>query len=214
MEDYETIAIILLLLFVFVWFTLFYDNVLLKSFNDFVSYLRECYSSYLLEGSICLPKYNIPMYTPVAKSGCGTPCGTPCGTLCGTPCGCGSSTPTSSCGSSGNGQNVINITCGGSAPSPCTPTPTTPCIPKPGCHSQTEVSLNGFRYILDILPGFIYKYRLDTSGNIIEESREVITHNFGILKKISVNAGKIVVEDSYSIEHVALVNSVTGMLTF
>lgn len=204
MEDSEAIAILFLLLLFFIWMTVSCDNVLWKYIDKAFCYIQEYYSIALGCGNMSLPTYQIPIYNP-----------TPCPPK--PNCGCGPHVPISS---SGSAQNIINVNCGNGAP-PCGPASASPCT-KPAtrpicpniCGNQSEVTLGCFRYVLDQLPGFIFKYQIDTCGNIIEDSRVIISHNFGVLKKISVNMGKIVVEDSYSVEHIANVDPVTGMLSF
>lgn len=209
MEDSEAIAILFLLVLFFIWITVSCDNILWKYIDKGLWYIREYYSLALQQGSLFLPSYKIPMYNPTScpskpQCGCGSSGSFP-------PC---NDSPTNPNGS----QNIINIACGSSTPcapkqTPCTKPITKPLCPNV-CGNQNEVTLGCFRYILDQLPGFIYKYQIDISGNIIEDTRVIVSHTFGILKKISINAGKIVVEDSYSVEHIATVDPVTGMLSF
>lgn len=83
------------------------------------------------------------------------------------------------------------------------------------CDYQTSVIFGCYKYCLDVLPGIIYSYRLDPcNGSPIPETRSVITHNLGILKKIYIKNGKIFVEDSYSEEHEGTVDLFTGSLNF
>lgn len=190
MEDSESAFIITLLFLFLIWFAISFNKEIWVYINRFMLFIEDFFAQ------DCLPKVEIPIWSKISDNPC-------------------ASSPATSA------QNVINITCG-SGTAPCDPK--APCNneSKPPrssicptiCGKQTEVSFGCFKYIIDQLPGLIYKYQLDNCGQIIEDSRIIITHTFGILKKISVNAGRIVVEDSYSIEHTAIVDPVTGMLTF
>lgn len=191
MEDSEQAFIFILLFLFLIWFAVYYNKEIWIHLNRFGLFLEEYFAQERF------PCREIPIWSRVVNGS--TPCSTP------------NVPPTS-------GANVINITCGGSC-SPCNGKPCNNSQPKQPpctniCGALSEVSLGLYHYVIEQLPGFIYKYQLDACGNILQDTRVTITHNFGILKKISVNAGKIVVEDSYSIEHIAIVNTTTGDLTF
>jgi hypothetical protein len=206
MEDSEQVFIFILLLLFLIWFAIYYNKEIWVYLNRFGLFIEEHFAQEHFPGR------EIPIWSRIINNG--SPCNPP---------------PNS-------GGNVINITCGGSCDnnggSPCNPgvpcgseSPSTPVTcPKPQiskkylcptiCGTQSEVTLGCYHYIIEQLPGFIYKYQLDTCGNVLQDTRVIITHNFGILKRISVNLGKIVVEDSYSVEHIAIVDTATGNLTF
>lgn len=115
----------------------------------------------------------------------------------------------------------------GCSPQPCQPScgcssggchKKSSCEPKlsitSACNKDKEVVYGCYKYILDKLPGIIVKYKVDNCCNIIPDSRTNVYHSLGVLVRIYINAGNIVVEDSFSIEHVATVDVATGNLTF
>jgi hypothetical protein len=161
-------------------------------------YYFEDYSNQIFTGSYnCFPTTKIPMYKP-----CPPPVKPPV-----TPPVTPPVLPT--CGS-----NIINITCGGNGgenkSSCCSKNSiiTGPCI------TDSEIIYGSYKYILDKLPGLITVYKLDYNGCIINESKVIIFHTLGRLNRIYINNGKIIVEDSNSIEHIAIINSTTGELSF
>lgn len=108
------------------------------------------------------------------------------------------------------GSNVINITCGSAG---CTQNSSCGKVTTP-CNNDSEIIYDCYKYVLDKLPGSIFKYKIDSCGTQIESSKEVISHTLGILTRIYINTGNIIVEDSFSNEHVAVRNINTGSLSF
>lgn len=110
---------------------------------------------------------------------------------------------------------MINVNCGQQqASSSCCPPKhkKKSCIDY--CIRNKEVILGRYKYEIDKLSGIINKYEIDGCREIIEETREIMYHSLGTLNKIYINAGKIIVEDSYSVEHTATIDVNTGILNF
>lgn len=113
----------------------------------------------------------------------------------------------------GRDKQTINFNCGQQKSSSCCPKPRKKsCIDY--CIRKKEVILGLYKYEIDKLAGIINKYRIDECREPIEETREMIYHSFGTLNNIYINSGKIIVEDSYSVEHIANIDINTGNLIF
>lgn len=193
----SSIVVIIILFFLFIWLNIAYKGAAWKYVDQIINWVDEYIAKAEVQNCFGFPKCEIPLYKP-----CVDPCGNPCE----------SSTAKSS---NTSAQNVINISCSGNGATTGTSTDcVTPCSPTINCVKDTELIFGCYKYILDKLPGIITKYKLDSNKNIIEATREIIYHNLGILVRIYLNSGSIIVEDSFSVEHTATVDPLTGNLTF
>jgi hypothetical protein len=220
-----TVSVVALIFFVLLLacLNITHDNGGLSYFDKVVHWIDEYYRDSIATEGSCLNAYDIPMYFP-GLTKCPTGCTGNNGSG-GSTGGSGGSGGSSGAGSGSCGSNIININCGGttsqestnSKPCSCKSAPTpvvNPGCPPNYCQVKNETILGNYKYVLDKLPGIIIKYTLDECKNVIQDSRENMYHSLGSLKRIYVNAGKIVVEDSLSSEHIASISSTTGSLTF
>lgn len=182
------VIVIILLIILFFAVNINYNNVLWKYFDKLIYMVNESYYKYFSEGCFKMPECSIPMYKQVD-----------CKQIAGECCEAGSK--------------------------PCLPAPlacSKPCAPASGCAPasvgtcayQTSVVFGCYYYELDSLPGIIYKYDLDAVGAKVESSKTTLAHSLGILRKIYFKNGKLYVEDSYSVEHQAGYDPITGNLIF
>lgn len=200
MYDYEILILFLLILFFFIsWsnthcrssFVMYIDNFLCwlrKYYICLIEIVQDYYISFFRCAGFKLPTYEIPMFKP----GCG---------------GVKNPPPCNTCSSSGN---VININCGGSNEIKKCDSPPREKDCTYVCGKFNEAVVGIYRYVLDVIPGVIYRYKIDCEM----ETKTTITHPYGVIKQIENRDGKLVLQDSYSQEHVLMVDSTNGNIIF
>lgn len=187
----NSLSLIVILLILFIWANHYHGKLIWKWIDNVVYYVEEFYDKALNPECITFPQSEITMYRKCESST------KECKTI--EPvCETKTITPAS---------NIVNVSCGTTNSSK-----ETSCLSK--CKTYKEIIYKCYKYVLDVLPGIIHKYKLDTCKQPIEETHETILHNLGILNKIYIESNNIVVEDSYSTEYIATFDPLTGNLIF
>lgn len=185
-----SIIVITFLVFILIWANYRYKNGFWKWVDNIVYYIDDYYRRAFYMEPTCFPVTEFTKYTKT-QDDC-NPC---------VPVTCSSNN--SSCP-----NQVFNINCNTNEKLASSCSPTSKCV------CDTEVIFGCYKYVLDKLPGIIFKFKLDCKGCVDYGSKETINHSLGRLIRIYVSNGNLIVEDSYSIEHTATVDTSNGNLSF
>lgn len=188
----ESLAAIIILIFILLWLNARCGNLFWMYVDKIIGYVDDYYRNAFCPLPCGFPVTQVTKYTK-CESSC-EPCSSGCKTK--EPCKCESGCP-----------KTININC---------EPPKNRCRPIKSINTccDNEVIFGNYKYVLDCLPNSIFKFCLDCDCCPISDSKETITHNLGRLIRIYVSGGNIIVEDSNSVEHIAIIDSYTGNLTF
>ena len=185
-------------------------NLILKNLEEIYCCIENYYTKSCKKETWCFPSTNILKYFPCQGGNSCNPHPQVCNPH---PQACNPNNQSFNPPKS-HDKNVINFNCGqqSSSSNKCCSSKKYSC--KDYCIKNNEVILGSYKYEIDKISGIINKYNIDKCRNPIEETREIIYHSLGYLNKIYINSGKIIVEDSYSTEHIANIDANTGILNF